>query len=125
MIQEFMATLVKDMDSLQDSVAMNNGKSDKLLPKFDPDKCESQEDHVNNFFLDIHLLNVQHKDVVCRLFPYTFLGISSTWYFILPPRSITSWDDFERVFIKKFRERKTTASMHKELGAIMMEKKRR
>jgi hypothetical protein len=49
-------------------------KFDKLLPKFDPDKPGSPEDHVNNLFLAIHLLGVQHDDVVCRLFPYTFLG---------------------------------------------------
>jgi hypothetical protein len=55
---------------------------DKVLPKFDPDKSGSPEDHLNNFFLATHLLNVQHEDVVCRIFPYTFqekhlLGISS------------------------------------------------
>jgi hypothetical protein len=61
--------------------------------------------------------------VVCRLFPYTFSGKASTWYFILPPGSITEWDDFERLFIRKFGERKTTASLHKELGAIKMDKK--
>jgi hypothetical protein len=43
--------------------------------------------------------------------------------FQLPPSSITSWDDFERVFIRKFRERKTIASLYKELGAIKMDKR--
>jgi hypothetical protein len=37
--------------------------------------------------------------------------------------SITEWDDFERLFIRKFGERKMTASLHKELGAIKMDKK--
>jgi hypothetical protein len=98
-------------------------KYDKVLPKFDPDNLEYLEDHLNNFFLATHLLNFQHEEVVCRLFPYTFSGGASTWYFSLPPDSITKWDEFERLFIKKFGERKTTASLHKDLGAINMDKK--
>jgi hypothetical protein len=42
---------------------------------------------------------------------------------VFPPSSITSWDDFERVFIRKFGERKTTTSLYKELGAIKMDKR--
>jgi hypothetical protein len=61
--------------------------------------------------------------VICRLLHFTFSRKSSTWYFILPPGSITEWDDFERLFIRKFGERKTVSSLHKELGAIKMDKK--
>jgi hypothetical protein len=64
-------------------------KFDKILLKFDPDKPGSLEGHVNNFFLTIHFLGVEHNDIICRLFPYTFLGKSSTWYFNLPVGSIT------------------------------------
>jgi hypothetical protein len=67
---------------------------DKVLPKFDPDKSGSPEDHLNNFFLATHLLNVQHEDMVCRIFPYTFSRKAYTWYFSLPSGSITEWDDF-------------------------------
>jgi len=98
-------------------------KYDKFLPKFDPDKPGSPKDHLNNFFITTHLQNVQHEDVVCRLFPYTFSTKASTWYFSLPPESITEWDDFERLFIRKFGERKMNAYLHKELGAIKMDKK--
>jgi hypothetical protein len=59
-------------------------KPEKLLPKFDPDRPGSPEDHIKNFFLATLLLNVQHEDVVCRLFPYTFSGRASTWYFNFP-----------------------------------------
>jgi hypothetical protein len=98
-------------------------KPEKLLPKFDPDRPGSPEDHIKNLFLATHLLNVQHEDVVCRIFPYTFVGRASTWYFNLPPNSITSWEDFEKDFIGKFGERKTIISLYKELGAIKMEKR--
>jgi len=63
-------------------------KFDKILPKFDLDKLESLEDHVINLFLAMHLLGVEHDNVVCKLFPYTFSGKSSTWYFSLHVGSI-------------------------------------
>jgi hypothetical protein len=100
-------------------------KSDNILPKFDPEISGSPGDHLNNFFLATHMLNVQHEDTVCRLFPYTFSSRASTWYFSLSPNSITSWDNFERVFIRKFRERKIIASLYKELGAIKMDKRKK
>jgi hypothetical protein len=59
-------------------------KFDRLLPKFDLDKPVSPEDYINNLFLAIHLLGIQHEDAVCRLFPYTLSGKAFTWYFILP-----------------------------------------
>jgi hypothetical protein len=100
-------------------------KFDRILPKFDPDKPESPKDHINNLFLAIRLLGVQHEDVVCRLFPYTFSGKASTWYFNLPAGSITDFDSFERLFMRNFGQRKTTTSLHNELGAIIMEKRER
>jgi hypothetical protein len=45
------------------------------------------------------------------------------WYFILPPHSISSWEYFENVFIRKFRDRKTTTSLYNKFGAIRMDKR--
>jgi hypothetical protein len=50
------------------------GNSIDSYLKFDPNKLGSLKDHINNLFLAICLQLVQHEDVVCRLFPYTFLG---------------------------------------------------
>jgi hypothetical protein len=44
----------------------------KFLPKFDPEKKDLFEDHVKNFISSIRLQNVQHEDVVCRLFLHNF-----------------------------------------------------
>jgi hypothetical protein len=41
----------------------------------------------------------------------------------LPPSSISSWDNFERVFIRKFVEQKTTTSFCNEFGTIRMGKR--
>jgi hypothetical protein len=38
----------------------------KFLPKFDLDKKEDiSKDHINKFMLSLHLMNVQHEDVLC------------------------------------------------------------
>jgi hypothetical protein len=49
----------------------------KLLPKYDPETSRLPEDHIKKFILSIRLMNVQHKYVVCILFPYTSENSSS------------------------------------------------
>jgi hypothetical protein len=63
------------------------------------------------FMLDIRLRNVEHEDVVCRLFPYTFEGNASTWYFAQQPRTIASWEKFESIFLEKFGDGQTSGSL--------------
>jgi hypothetical protein len=67
---------------------------ERIFPRFDPDKSCSPEDHINNFYLAVRLMNVEHEDIVCRFFPYTFENKASTWYYNFPVRSIRSWDAF-------------------------------
>ena len=64
---------------------------EKFLPKFDLDKDILPKDHIKQFMLTLNIINVQHEDVVCKLFNFTFQGKVSSWFFILAPRSITSW----------------------------------
>ena len=45
---------------------------EKVLPKFDPWKGVSAEDHLQNFYLALNLLKFDHEYVVCILFQYTF-----------------------------------------------------
>ena len=51
---------------------------------------------------DIRLRNLVHEEVVCRLFPYYFEGHDLTWYFSLESCTINSWDNFQKMFLKKF-----------------------
>jgi len=53
----------------------------KWLPKFDPDSKKLVKDHIKKIMLVVRLRNVEHEYVACRMFPYTFKGNSSTWYF--------------------------------------------
>ena len=95
----------------------------KLLPKFNPELKEPAEDHVNKFMLAVRLLDVEHEDVVCRIFPYTFEGKASTWYFSLTAGSITSWNEFDLAFTNKFGYDKTPAILVSKLSRIRMDPK--
>lgn len=64
---------------------------EKFLPKFDSDNDVTPEDHIKQFMLSLRLMDVQHEDVVCRLFPYTLVGKASTWFFSLTMGFIASW----------------------------------
>ena len=72
---------------------------EKWLPRFNSDDRIPDEDHVKNFMQAIRLRNVIHEDVVCILFPYSFEGKASTWYFSLKDSSINSWQQFEALLL--------------------------
>jgi hypothetical protein len=93
---------------------------EKLLPKFDPETSGLPEDHIKKFILAIRLMNVQHEDVVCRLFPYMFENSSSTWYFNLPVGSINSWMKFQKYFLDKFTEEMTIGALMAQLFSATM-----
>jgi hypothetical protein len=93
----------------------------KFLPKFDPDKKDSREDHIKNFMFFVRLLNVEQEDVVSRIFPYTFEGKVPTCYISLSQASITIWNTFETTFIKKFRDDKSPTTLVLDISRIKME----
>jgi len=70
-------------------------------------------------------MNVQHEDVVCRLFPYIFENLAFTWYFNLPVGSIISWMKFQNKFLAKFVEETTIGALMAELYATTMSSKER
>ena len=63
---------------------------EKMLPKFEPSENISVDDHLKIFYFSIERLRVgEHEDVVCRLFPHTLKGATTSRYFALPANSIT------------------------------------
>jgi hypothetical protein len=93
---------------------------EKWLCKFDLDSKKIVEDHIKKLMLAIRLRSFEHEDVVCRLFPYTFEGNSSTWYFSQQPHTIVSWDKFESCFLEKFGDDKSPEFLVMELSSLKM-----
>ena len=74
-------------------------KPQKFLPKYDPDDDISPEHHIKQFMDALKLMNVEHEDVVCRLFPHALQGKATKWFFNLALGSITSWDKSKEAFM--------------------------
>ena len=72
--------------------------------------------------LSLRLMDVQHEDVVFRLFPYTFLGQASTWFFSLAAGSIASWQQFETSFLSQFGDDITSRVLFLELSRLAFDK---
>jgi hypothetical protein len=96
---------------------------EKWILKFDPDSKQIAEDRIKKFMLAIRLHNFEHEDVVCRLFPYTFEGNASTWYFAQQPHTIVSWEKFESCFLEKFRDGKPPEVLVMDLSSLKMNPK--
>ena len=88
---------------------------ERWLPKFNPDDGLPAEECIHNYMLAINLKEVTEEDCVVRLFPYTLTRSGGSWYFSLLARSITRWNMFEEIFLTKFGDYKTTASLINEL----------
>lgn len=89
--------------------------------KFNPESTVKAEDHLDNFYLQLQTLEVWYHDVACRLFPCTLDGPATAWYHNLPPNSIHNWGAFNHMFLEKFTDDKTPATLLKELGSLKME----
>jgi hypothetical protein len=66
-------------------------------------------------------MNVQYEYVVYYLLPYTFKNKDFTSHFNLQMGSITSWNDFETTFMKKFGDKQTLEALISEMPRIKME----
>jgi hypothetical protein len=45
---------------------------------------------------------IEHDDVMVRVFMQTLIGLSYEWYMSLPTRSISSFDDFDTMFMTMY-----------------------
>ena len=59
-----------------------------------------------------------------RLFPYSFEGQASTWYFVLEVTSINYWKQFEASFLQKFRDDSTQEDHVIELSSLRIKPKK-
>ena len=94
-----------------------------ILPMLDSDNDVTPKYHIKQFMISLRLMDVQHEYVVCRLFPYTFVAQTSTWFFSLATRSIASWKQFETSFLSQFGDDRTSQVLVLEISRIRFEKK--
>lgn len=75
---------------------------DKFCNKFYYLGARTVDEHIEAFKDVVVCNNIEHQDVVCRIFPYSLGKNEYNWYLTLPTNSITSLDVLEKAFIDQF-----------------------
>ena len=96
---------------------------EKWIPKLNLDERSLSKDHIKTFMKSIQSRNVIHEDVVCILFPYSFEGHASTWYFSLDFGTINSWEEFEKLFLQNFGGNNTPKDLVMDLSSLRIKGK--
>jgi hypothetical protein len=74
----------------------------KHIPFFARRLGESVEDHLAKFLQVMGNFDVEHEDVVMRMFVSTLKGEARAWYKFLPDASIDGWGSFQEKFIERW-----------------------
>jgi hypothetical protein len=77
---------------------------EKWLPRFTGSDEENVEDHMCDFwaFFQLHPISDDVEDLAMKLFSATLHENARRWYDALPDASITSMDQLEEVFLKRW-----------------------
>ena len=74
----------------------------KCIPLFAGKSGESIKDHLDKCLQVVWEFNVEHEDVVMRMFVSTLEGEAQAWYKSLSDASIDGWDSFQWKFMEKW-----------------------
>jgi hypothetical protein len=79
-------------------------KYKKWLPRFTGSDGERVNNHMSNFwaFFQLHPISDDAKDLVMKLFSATLYGNDREWYDNLPNVSITTMEQLEETFLKRW-----------------------
>jgi len=71
------------------------------LPRFRENKEDNPSDHLIKFHQCMVQLNIQHEDVLMKMFMYSLEKDARDWYFSLPAVNISSLKEFHTCFRKR------------------------
>ncbi|GKU90196.1 hypothetical protein SLEP1_g4224 [Rubroshorea leprosula] len=69
------------------------------------DRTKDPNDHLHAFYSCMQAQNASDA-LMCKIFPSTLRGNARTWYYSLPPRSISSYTEMASAFATKFSNRR-------------------
>ena len=78
----------------------------KIFPRFTGENEIDAQKHLETFCSFAEKFNVEHLDVVLRLFVQSLDGEARKWFKTLGNRSVTTWDDMETTFLRKWKGKK-------------------
>ncbi|GKV46241.1 hypothetical protein SLEP1_g53240 [Rubroshorea leprosula] len=82
------------------------------------DGTKDPDDHLHAFYSCMQAQNASDA-LMCKIFPFTLRGNAQTWYYSLPPRSISSYTEMASAFVTKFSSRRLIRKTTFELMRVM------
>ncbi|GKU96172.1 hypothetical protein SLEP1_g9439 [Rubroshorea leprosula] len=81
------------------------------------DGTKDPDDHLHAFYSCMQAQNTSDA-LICKIFPSTLRGNARTWYYSLPPRSISSYTEMASAFATKFSSRRLIRKTTSELMRV-------
>ncbi|GKV27839.1 hypothetical protein SLEP1_g36962 [Rubroshorea leprosula] len=81
------------------------------------DGTKDPDDHLHAFYSCMQAQNASDA-LMCKIFPSTLRGNARTWYYSLPPRSISSYTELASAFATKFSSRRLIRKTTSELMRV-------
>ncbi|GKV06276.1 hypothetical protein SLEP1_g18175 [Rubroshorea leprosula] len=81
------------------------------------DGAKDPDDHLHAFYSCMQAQNASDT-LMCKIFPSTLRGNARTWYYSLPPRSISSYTKMASAFATKFSSRRLIRKTTSELMRV-------
>ncbi|GKV51226.1 hypothetical protein SLEP1_g57895 [Rubroshorea leprosula] len=81
------------------------------------DRTKDPDDHLHAFYSCMQAQNASDA-LMCKIFPSTLRGNARTWYYSLPPRSISSYTEMASAFATKFSSRRLIRKTTTELMRV-------
>ncbi|GKU89055.1 hypothetical protein SLEP1_g3247 [Rubroshorea leprosula] len=81
------------------------------------DRTKDPDDHLHAFYSCMQAQNASDA-LMCKIFPSTLRGNARTWYYSLPPRSISSYTEMASTFATKFSSRRLIRKTTTELMQV-------
>ena len=99
--------LVEDLVHRTDSLFTASINGHPLPPKFKMPSLDSYDgtrdpfDHIATFKTTMHLQGVL-DEIMCRTFPTTLKGLARVWFSMIPPNSVSSFEELSKLFVNNF-----------------------
>ena len=101
------ANLVDDLVHRIDSLFVASINSHPLPSKFKMPSLDLYDgmrdpcDHIATFKTTMHLQGILDK-IMCRVFPTTLKGPARVWFSKIPPNTVSSFEEFSKLFVNNF-----------------------
>lgn len=86
---------------------------EKLSSNVDPDNKTKVEDHIDDFYMHLRMLELRYGDFYYKIFHFTLEGRVTIWYHNMLVNLVHGWREFKKLFLEKFTDDKTLAMLLK------------